>query len=469
MNRYMMVDCFIVGNFQENKMEYFKQKGLYRVIGLEHIFNPKLALISSCLDRYGARFEFMDATFDRIDQLPNMIASSNASIVAISTSETTSVLQASKLVKQIKKTMIPVKVVVLGTLTATVLQQLGKDDYEVFLKEVGADYYITSYYGAEELGKLVAAFIRKKGQQEICHIENLYYRERNSYQFTFQNTLPLQLEDAQVNWRSLEKYKKNYTMLRTSVSCPFQCAFCSYPTRTQKYECLSVDHVERQLDQLEKTHHTHMVNFVDDTFNVPKARFKTLLEMMIHKRYSFQWHAFIRAQYLDEETVSLMKQSNCQGVLLGIESGNQGQLDRMNKKVMLEQLEHGILLLKKYSILTIGLFIVGFPGETENTVQDTVAFIQRLKPDFYSLEPWFYHRNTPIHKQRALYGLKGAMHNWSHNTMNSSQVAPLIASAQKQITDSICMSHLPYPYVFQLLDAGYSIEEIRDLFYEFHI
>ena len=100
--------------------------------------------------------------------------------------------------------------VVLGTLTATVLQQLGKDDYEVFLKEVGADYYITSYYGAEELGKLVAAFIRKKGQQEICHIENLYYRERNSYQFTFQNTLPLQLEDAQVNWRSLEKYKKNY-------------------------------------------------------------------------------------------------------------------------------------------------------------------------------------------------------------------------------------------------------------------
>ena len=69
--------------------------------------------------------------------------------------------------------------VVLGTLTATVLQQLGKDDYEVFLKEVGADYYITSYYGAEELGKLVAAFIRKKGQQEICHIENLYYRERN--------------------------------------------------------------------------------------------------------------------------------------------------------------------------------------------------------------------------------------------------------------------------------------------------
>ena len=57
----------------------------------------------------------------------------------------------------------------------------------------------------------------------------------------------------------------------------------------------------------------------------------------------------------------------------------------MNKKVMLEQLEHGILLLKKYSILTIGLFIVGFPGETENTVQDTVAFIQRLKPDFILL------------------------------------------------------------------------------------
>lgn len=152
-------------------------------------------------------------------------------------------------------------------------------------------------------------------------------------------------------------------MLRTSVSCPFQCAFCSYPTRTQKYECLSVDHVERQLDQLEKTHHTHMVNFVDDTFNVPKARFKTLLEMMIHKRYSFQWHAFIRAQYLDEETVSLMKQSNCKAVLLDLESGNRGRLDRMNKKVMLEQLEHGILLLKKYSILTIGLFIVASPGK----------------------------------------------------------------------------------------------------------
>jgi len=80
--------------------------------------------------------------------------------------------------------------------------------------------------------------------------------------------------------------------------------------------------------------------FIDDTFNLPVKRFKEILHIL--KEYKFRWYSFFRAQYCDEETAQLMKESGCDGVYLGIESSNETILKNMDKKTTSRQNREGI-------------------------------------------------------------------------------------------------------------------------------
>ena len=78
-----------------------------------------------------------------------------------------------------------------------------------------------------------------------------------------------------------------------------------------------------------------------------------------------------------------MAQSGCKGVFLGIESGSPHILKLMTKAATIEKYADGMKLLRQYDILTFGSFIVGFPGETSETVKETADFIKENKPDYW--------------------------------------------------------------------------------------
>src|SRR5690606_32386931 len=95
----------------------------------------------------------------------------------------------------------------------------------------------------------------------------------------------------------------------------------------------------------------------------------------------------------------------------------------MNKMANVEDYKRGIALLKKYDIATYASFIIGFPGETEDTIKDTIDFIETAQPDFFRAQLWYYDTMTPIHKEAQKYGLFNSQFEWSHNTMNSGEAA----------------------------------------------
>ncbi|MCP5049331.1 MAG: radical SAM protein, partial [bacterium] len=238
-------------------------------------------------------------------------------------------------------------------------------------------------------------------------------------------------------WDLFSQRVDDYVMVRTSRSCPFKCSFCGFPQHAGRYQTADLQAVEQELDSLNRIESLKHVDFVDDTFNVPPQRFKEIVRMIIKNKYKFTWHSQFRCQYADRETAELMKESGCKGVFLGIESGNNQILENMNKSVTVEQYQKGIQLLKEQNILTFGCFIVGFPGETDETARDTFDFIEKTGLDFYRTQLWFCDPVTPIWEQKEKYGIDGLHFKWTHANMDSQHACHLVEEGFRSIKKSL--------------------------------
>ena len=237
---------------------------------------------------------------------------------------------------------------------------------------------------------------------------------------------------------------------RTARSCAFSCSFCRYPILTGPLNLTSIDCLEQQLDEFARQG-VKQLSIIDDTFNVPLPRFKALLRMMIRNHYDFQWFSYFRAANADDECFELMAQSNCGGVFLGIESGDQTILNNMNKSARVDKYVH--------AIITFACLIVGFPGET---VRNTVHFIQQSKPTYYRAELYYHGVNAPIHARREEFGLKGAGFSWSHDTMSWQQATQHIVRMYQEITESVVLPVYNYDFwgIPYLLGQGLSKQQI---------
>ena len=149
------------------------------------------------------------------------------------------------------------------------------------------------------------------------------------------------------------------------------------------------------------------VRFTDDNFTARPDRVKAVLHMMIEKKFSFSWSSFARASALTPELTRLMKKSGCEFVDLGLESGSQVILDRMDKRLSRQQSMEAVQMLNDYGIVSRGSFIVGYPGETEDTFAETIDFINESGLPYYQPYLFYYTGNTLVHRDREALGLRG--------------------------------------------------------------
>jgi hypothetical protein len=279
-----------------------------------------------------------------------------------------------------------------------------------------------------------------------------------------------QISMNRVNWQLFAPRIGYYVNLRTAVSCPFSCAFCGIPHQAGMYQAAPVEEVEKELNQLAQLGSVTLVHFVEDTINVSPTRFKDILKMMIKNKYTFKWHAYFRCQYTDREMAELMKESGCIGVYLGLESASNQILKNMNKAVTVEKYRAGIHLLNEYGILTHGNFLLGFPGETRETVQDTITFIKESGIDFFRVQLWYCWPITPIWKQKERFCIEGNSFEWAHRTMNSKTACDIIDRIFLDIDDPVWVPqyHFALNNIFQLLNRGMSLARIKQFLYSFN-
>lgn len=215
--------------------------------------------------------------------------------------------------------------------------------------------------------------------------------------------------------------------------CPYRCAFCNYPYLFDdtKFRHRSAEKIDRDWAELE-AQGAKVVSCLDSLFTMPRRRLVDLCERLIARGSRLKWICYARADDLAEpDTVALMKAAGCQQVQIGLESGSQAQLDRMNKRCTVEKNRQALKNCREAGLTSLVTVIVGFPGETRDTLKETVALLRDAPPDVYYAAPF----NTRVEyvpilsaESRKKYGIVTAGGGassapyWRHDSMSCTEI-----------------------------------------------
>ena len=445
----------------------YKNSNKQKITGsfsINSFLSAAIAQIASSLEKNGLTFDYINSFQHEKSILAKKLQSINILTIAVTTTLYISVHPILEIISFIRKYNNSVKIIVGGPFILSQNLYYKESTLRSLYKYIGADFYIISRQGEDILVKIIKAI---KNNKSFYNIHNISYKNKTNYIFNDFLKEKTKLSRNLTNWKLFQFRLNKFISIRTAVSCPFSCSFCEDPVRLGAYKTLPIEDIKYNLNQISKIKSVESIRFIDDTFNVPRSRFKKILKMMIKEKYNFKWHSFLRCQYIDNEVVELMKDSGCEGVYLGIESGNTNILQMMNKKVNINDLYRGVELLNKYEIFSIASFIIGFPGETESSINDTIDFIEKSKPTFYILHLWFCSSLVPIWKDRIKYNISYSGKHWSHNTMNSFIALEWIDKMFMLIKNSI---RTPFHFddIIYLLHQGMSINQVKNFCINFN-
>lgn len=426
--------------------------------------SPAIAYLGTYLARRGFTFDFINSFQDEKEELAGKLTAGNILTVAITTTLYFTPTPIIEIIQFIRKYNQKVRIIAGGPFVYSQYLTQSPETMNLIYKAIDADFYIIEFQGELTLTRVLNAL---KNNLQYDAIPNLVYKNNGEY-ITATEISPEnnKLEENMVDWSLFSPQAiGDYVSIRTSISCPFSCGFCSLPQRAGKYRYIDTSVIEENLNLLNRAADIRAIHIIDDTFNVPPERFKEILRMMIKNKYRFTWNSMFRCQYADRETVELMKESNCEGVFLGIESASDQILKNMHKNATVDKFRAGMELLNEYSINTYASFIIGFPGETVETVNETVNFIKETRPTFFRTQPWYCDPVTPIWDEREKYGLNGAGFQWAHKTMDSVTACNLIDGIFLNVKDSIWLTQYRFEFtnLYSLLNKGMPLEQLKNL------
>lgn len=425
---------------------------------------PNLAAVylSNFLRRRGFRTKYINLFQHEKERFKQLLAM-NPVCVAITTTFYVLNFPVNEMVQFIRAHNPSVKIVVGGPLVSNHLRNFAQEsEIKASLGDMAADFYVVDSQGEATLANLVAAL---KAGEDPVNVPNLVFVQGDKLIRTTVFPESNSMDEGDIKWSEFggEEELGATIQMRTARSCAFKCSFCNYPTRAGKLTLASLETVERELESVRLLDTVRNVVFIDDTFNVPLPRFKDMCRMMIDRKFNFNWFSYFRCSNSDEEAIELMAKSGCKGVFLGIESGSPTILKNMNKAASVERYAEGIKALRQHGIATFGSFIVGFPGETDETVEETISFIREHKPDFYRAQMWYCEPGTPIFREKEKYQIAGDGFVWQHGSMTSLEAMDHIERLFLQIKESLWLPQWSFDFWFipYFLGKGLSLEHFK--------
>jgi radical SAM superfamily enzyme YgiQ (UPF0313 family) len=199
----------------------------------------------------------------------------------------------------------------------------------------------------------------------------------------------------------LQKYrmpmiKGPFTFIVTSRGCPAGCTYCikhvsyQYSTRLR-----SPDLIMDEIWQLKKMG-INTIHMYADLFTINRDQVVDLCQRMIAEDIDLRWMCNSRVDFVDEEMLQLMGQAGCWLISWGIESGNEQILKHAHKGANPAKAERALRWAKKAGIKNWGYFIIGLPGETEETIRETIEFSKKLPLDIALFHVAAPYPGTPI-------------------------------------------------------------------------
>ncbi len=180
--------------------------------------------------------------------------------------------------------------------------------------------------------------------------------------------------------------------IKVSRGCPFHCFFClATPVAGAKVRKRSAENIIAEIKECVEKYNITNFLFWADIFDLDREWTMDLCKKIIDSGLKITWSANTRADTADYEMAKLMYKAGCRLVSIGVESGSQYMLEKMGKKITLDDVRKTVKLFKKANIRIYNYFVIGLPWETEETVEDTIKFAIELNSDFIS-----FYTATPL-------------------------------------------------------------------------
>ncbi len=262
---------------------------------------------------------------------------------------------------------------------------VGGAGYSIFpqsaLKYLGADIGIQ---GQGEQSFVLALERLEKGE-DLSGVPGLYLlegglQEKVNYKLNLDD-LPLPLPGEHLAVPSNIKSRQIWLPFQFRRGCPMKCSYCSTPLI--EGTILQKRNLERVIESLLEyvAFGFERFFFVDNVFNFPLSYTKELCERLISKKSFIKWRCILYPWKVDEDLVRKMAMAGCEEVSLGFESGSARIIKNMNKRYTPDDVHHICDLLKKYHIRTMGFLLLGGPGESKDTIMESLMFADSLDID----------------------------------------------------------------------------------------
>jgi anaerobic magnesium-protoporphyrin IX monomethyl ester cyclase len=205
--------------------------------------------------------------------------------------------------------------------------------------------------------------------------------------------------------------------IAASRGCPFHCKFCDTSTFGSAVRAYSAQRVFEIMSHLRQEYGIRHIMFVDDLFTAGRKRTTELCTLIIESGLNMTWSCASRVDVVKPDLLDLMKQAGCWEISFGLESGSDELLQKMDKAASVAKSREALQWTHDAGIRSKGLFMLGYPGETRETIAKTKAFLKDVPLTIMNLTKFTPYPGSPIY--RDLYGTNIREDHWQKmNGMN---------------------------------------------------
>ncbi len=358
--------------------------------------------ISAYLEKNGFDNSIHDSTFSTFEKLCAQLISDKPDLVGIYTNLMTkiTVLRIAAFIKS-KPELLHTKIVLGGpevrnhvdnflTYGADIIA-LGEGE-ETMLEIV---QHFASNQKNDALYSVKGVAFKNEGGQ-IKHTENRALL-RNIDDLSFPNRKKINLQLYFDAWKS--KHGQSALSISTMRGCPYTCKWCSRAVYGQSYRRRSAKLVVDEMENIQQNYAVDTLWFVDDVFTVSHKWMQEFRDEVVKRAIRMPFECITRADRLNDETLALLKESGCFRVWIGAESGSQKIIDAMDRRVSVEQVREMIQLAKKHHIQSGTFIMLGYPGETEADIEETIHHLKVSDPDLYTITVAYPIKGTPLYAE----------------------------------------------------------------------
>ena len=348
---------------------------------------PPLGILylSAWLDQHNIDNDVHDTTFSNYKKTEAFITNNDYDVIAIYTNLMTK-LNVIKFVKFIKKHK-PECTIVLGGPDVT---------YNVFnYLKVGADVIVIGE-GEQTMLEIVQA-CQQGIKKEFAHINGLAYKQEDGNiiktnarmrikeinEIPYPNRSKINIGAYLKVWK--DNHGKSAMTMSTQRGCPYTCKWCSTAVYGQSYRRRSPQIVAEEMASIKKEYNPDTIWFVDDVFTVSHKWLEAFANEVNKQDAKIPFECITRADRMNEDVIQWLKDAGCFRIWIGAESGSQKVIDLMDRRVEVGQVRKMIQETRKKGIETGTFIMLGYPGETQEDIIETVNHLKESNPDHFTI------------------------------------------------------------------------------------